>query len=125
MKNKYEIIQVFILYIISLLIGVVISYNIKITTYKTYSLIHLNTNKYEIIVNNNDMKLFYQTKAIYIDNIKYQYKIIENNKDIINNNKYNTLIIQINKYKSDENIVQASIINKRIRLIHIFTSIYN
>lgn len=126
MKNKYEVIQVFILFIISLLIVVIISYNLKITTYKSYSLIHLNNNKYEIIIKNNDLKLFYQTKSLYINNNKYKYKIIEINKDIkvINNIKYNELIIQINKYKSNNNIVECSIINKRIRLIQIFTSIY-
>ena len=126
MKNKYDIIQAFILFIISMIIVLIISINSKITTYKTYSLIHLNNNKYEIIISEKDLKLFNQTKSIYINNIKYKYKIIEINSNIkqINNTKYNDLIIEISKYKSNDNIIECSIIYKRIRLIHIFTSIY-
>ena len=126
MKNKYDIIQAFILFIISIIIVLIISINIKITTYKTYSLIHLNNQKFEIILTEKELVLFNQTKSIYINNNKYKYKIIEINSNIkeIDNTKYNELIIEISKYKSNDNIVDCSIINKRIKLIHIFTSIY-
>ena len=126
MKNKYDIIQVFILFIISLIILIIISINIKITTYKTFSLIHLNNDKYEIIIKEKDQVLFNHTKSIYLNNNKYKYKIIESNFNIkeINNNKYNELIIKIYKYKSNNNIIEGSIISNRIKLIQIFTSIY-
>ena len=126
MKNKYDIIQAFILFIISIIIVLIISINIKITTYKTYSLIHLNNNKYEIILSKKDLVLFNQTKSIYINNSKYKYKIIEINSNIkrIDNTKYNELIIEIYNYKSNSNIIECSIISKRKKLIHIFTSIY-
>ena len=126
MKNKYEIIQVFILFIISLLIVIIISYNIKISTYKVFSLIHLNNNKYELIISNKDLNLFYSSKSLYINNNKYTFKIIEINTDIkeIDNIKYNELIIKINKYKSNNNLVDCSILSNRVRLITIFSSIY-
>ena len=126
MKNKYEIIQVFILFIISLLIVIIISYNIKISTYKVFSLIHLNNSKYELIISNKDLNLFYSSKSLYINNNKYTFKIIEINTDIkeIDNIKYNELIIKINKYKSNNNLVDCSILSNRVRLITIFSSIY-
>ena len=126
MKNKYEIIQVFILFIISILIVIIVSYNIKISTYKVFSLIHLNNNKYELIISNKDLKLFYSSKSIYISNNKYTFKIIEVNTNIkeINNTKYNELIIKINKYKSNNNLIDCSILSNRVRLITIFSAIY-
>ncbi len=126
MKNKYEIIQVFILFIISILIVIIVSCNIKISTYKVFSLIHLNNNKYELIISNKDLKLFYRSKSLYINNNKYTFKIIEVNTDIkeMNNIKYNELIIKINNYKSNNNIVDCSILSNRVRLITIFSSIY-
>ncbi len=126
MKNKYEIIQVFILFIISILIVIIVSCNIKISTYKVFSLIHLNNNKYELIISNKDLELFYRSKSLYINNNKYTFKIIEVNTDIkeMNNIKYNELIIKINKYKSNNNLVDCSILSNRVRLITIFSSIY-
>ncbi len=126
MKNKYEIIQVFILFIISILIVIIVSCNIKISTYKVFSLIHLNNNKYELIISNKDLELFYRSKSLYINNNKYTFKIIEVNTDIkeMNNIKYNELIIKINNYKSNNNIVDCSILSNRVRLITIFSSIY-
>jgi len=126
MKNKYEIIQVFILFIISILIVIIVSYNIKISTYKVFSLIHLNNNKYELIISNKDLKLFYSSKSIYISNNKYTFNIIEVNTNIkeINNTKYNELIIKINKYKSNNNLIDCSILSNRVRLITIFSAIY-
>ncbi len=126
MKNKYEIIQVFILFMISILIVIIVSCNIKISTYKVFSLIHLNNNKYELIISNKDLKLFYRSKSLYINNNKYTFKIIEVNTDIkeMNNIKYNELIIKINKYKSNNNLVDCSILSNRVRLITIFSSIY-
>lgn len=126
MKNKSDVIQAFILFIFSLIIVIIISCNIKISTYKIFSLIYLNNNKYELIINEKDIKLFYQSKSIYINNNKYNFKIIDTNKNIkqINKIKYNELIIQVYKYESNDNIVKCSILNNRERLIHIFTSIY-
>ncbi len=126
MKNKYEIIQVFILFMISILIVIIVSCNIKISTYKVFSLIHLNNNKYELIISNKDLELFYRSKSLYINNNKYTFKIIEVNTDIkeMNNIKYNELIIKINKYKSNNNLVDCSILSNRVRLITIFSSIY-
>ena len=49
---------------------------------------------------------------------------IKSNIKEINNNKYNELIIKIYKYKSNNNIIEGSIISNRIKLIQIFTSIY-
>ena len=126
MKNKYDLNLVYIIYIINIIVLIIISYNIKISTYKNFSLIHLNNNKYELIVKEEDLELFQQTKLLYINNSKYKYTLLETNKDIkeINNIKYNELIIKISKYKSNDNLIECSIINKRIRLIQIFTSIY-
>ena len=125
MRNNFNVISVFILFIIGIFILLIFSCNYKIKEYKEFNLIHLNTNKYELIVNKNDLELLNNNKAIYINNKKYKYKIIEVNRDIINRDdkKYSEVKISLDK-SINEDIIVSYIFYKNNRLIDIFRIIY-
>ena len=125
MRNNFNVISVFILFIIGIFILLIFSCNYKIKEYKEFNLIHLNTNKYELIVNKKDLELLNNNKVIYINNKKYKYKIIEVNRDIINRDdkKYSEVKVSLDK-SINEDIIVSYIFYKNNRLIDIFKIIY-
>ena len=125
MKNNFNVISIFIIFIIGLFILLIISCNYKIKEYKEFNLIHLNNNKYELIVNRKDLELLNNNKIIYINNRKYRYKIIEVNRDIIkrDDKKYSEVKISLDK-SINEDIIVSYIFYKNNRLIDIFRIIY-
>ncbi len=125
MKNNFNVISIFIIFIIGLFILLIISCNYKIKEYKEFNLIHLNNNKYELIVNKKDLELLNNNKVIYINNRKYRYKIIEVNRDIIkrDDKKYSEVKISLDK-SINEDIIVSYIFYKNNRLIDIFRIIY-
>ena len=125
MRNNFNVISIFILFIIGLFILLIISCNYKIKEYKEFNLIHLNNNKYELIVNKKDLELLNNNKVIYINNRKYKYKIIEVNRDIIkrDDKKYSEVKISLDK-SINEDIIVSYIFYKNNRLIDIFKIIY-
>ena len=125
MRNNFNVISIFILFIIGLFILLIISCNYKIKEYKEFNLIHLNNKKYELIVNKKDLELLNNNKVIYINNRKYKYKIIEVNRDIIkrDDKKYSEVKISLDK-SINEDIIVSYIFYKNNRLIDIFKIIY-
>ena len=125
MRNNFNVISIFIIFIIGLFILFIFSYNYKIKEYKEFNLIHLNNNKYELIVNINDLRLLTNNKTIYINNKKYRYKIIEVNRDVIDREKikYNEVKISLDK-SINEDIIVSYVFYKNNRLIDIFGIIY-
>ena len=125
MRNNFNVISIFIIFIIGLFILLIISCNYKIKEYKEFNLIHLNNNKYELIVNKKDLELLNNNKVIYINNRKYRYKIIEVNRDIIkrDDKKYSEVKISLDK-SINEDIIVSYIFYKNNRLIDIFRIIY-
>ena len=125
MRNNFNVISIFVLFIIGLIILLIISCNYKIKEYKEFNLIHLNNNKYELIVNKKDLELLNNNKVIYINNRKYKYKIIEVNRDIIkrDDKKYSEVKISLDK-SINEDIIVSYIFYKNNRLIDIFKIIY-
>lgn len=125
MRNNFNVISIFIIFIIGLFILFIFSYNYKIKEYKEFNLIHLNNNKYELIVNKNDLRLLTNNKTIYINNKKYRYKIIEVNRDVIDREKikYNEVKISLDK-SINEDIIVSYVFYKNNRLIDIFGIIY-
>ena len=125
MKNNFNVISIFIIFIIGLFILLIISCNYKIKEYKEFNLIHLNNNKYELIVNRKDLELLNNNKVIYINNRKYRYKVIEVNRDIIkrDDKKYSEVKISLDK-SINEDIIVSYIFYKNNRLIDIFRIIY-
>ena len=125
MRNNFNVISIFVLFIIGLFILLIISCNYKIKEYKEFNLIHLNNKKYELIVNKKDLELLNNNKVIYINNRKYKYKIIEVNRDIIkrDDKKYSEVKISLDK-SINEDIIVSYIFYKNNRLIDIFKIIY-
>ena len=125
MRNNFNVISIFIIFIIDLFVLFIFSYNYKIKEYKEFNLIHLNNNKYELIVNKKDLELLNSNKNIYINNKKYRYKIVEVNRNIISRDdkKYNDLKLELDK-SINEDIVVSYIFYRDNRLINIFKIIY-
>jgi len=125
MRNNFNVISIFIIFIIGLFILFIFSYNYKIKEYKEFNLIHLNNNKYELIVNKKDLELLNSNKIIYINNKKYKYKIIEVNRNVINRGDvgYNDVKIELDK-SINKDIVISYIFYKDNKLIDIFRIIY-
>ena len=125
MRNNFNVISIFIIFIIGLFILFIFSYNYKIKEYKEFNLIHLNNNKYELIVNKNDLRLLTNNKTIYINNKKYRYKIIEVNRDVIDREKIKYSEVKISLDKSiNKDIIVSYVFYKNNRLIDIFGIIY-
>ena len=125
MRNNFNVISIFIIFIIDLFVLFIFSYNYKIKEYKEFNLIHLNNNKYELIVNKKDLELLNSNKNIYINNKKYRYKIVEVNRNIISRDdkKYNDVKLELDK-SINEDIVVSYIFYRDNRLINIFKIIY-
>ncbi len=125
MRNNFNVISIFIIFIINLFVLFIFSYNYKIKEYKEFNLIHLNNNKYELIVNKKDLELLNSNKNIYINNKKYRYKIVEVNRNIISRDdkKYNDVKLELDK-SINEDIVVSYIFYRDNRLINIFKIIY-
>lgn len=125
MRNNFNVISIFIIIIFGLFFLFVFSYNCKIKEYKELNLIHLNNNKYELIVTKKDLDILYHNKIVYINNKKYRYKIVEVNRDIISrdNLKYSEVIISLDK-SINEDVIVSYVFYKNNRLIDIFRIIY-
>ncbi|MBQ6538898.1 MAG: hypothetical protein IJL76_01320 [Bacilli bacterium] len=128
MRDRFYInFGIFILIILTSIL-VVFSYTYKIKYYHSINMIYMSDNKYDLLVDNKELKLIRNNKSIYTDDNRYDYKIIKYNKNIIHRDKYyHELVIEINKknkYKTND-IITGSIISKRIRLINIFRSVYS
>lgn len=125
MRNNFNVISIFILFCFGLFFLFIFSYNYKINEYKEINLVHLNNNKYELVVNKDDLELLNNNKILYINNKKYKYKIIEVNRDIIDrdNLKYSDVKIELDK-SINEDVIVSYIFYKNKRLIDIFRIIY-
>ena len=127
MRDKFYIyFLIFNLLLVTIFL-VIFSYNYKICYYQNINMIYISNNRYDLLVDSNDFKLIRNNKSIYIDDKRYDYKINNYNKNIIkrNNKNYHNIEITINKknkYKKND-LIEGSIISKKIRLIEIFKSI--
>ena len=116
-----------ILFLLSIMIIISISLLYKISIYSNYKLIYYSDNTYQTILSNNELKDFYKNSTLYINNQKYSFKIDRINKNILkkDNKNYNEVFVLIknNKYKTND-IVDISILKRRVPIIEIFASIY-
>ncbi len=84
-------------------------------------MIYIGNNKYNLLVEDPFYKIVNHNKSIFIDDKRYDYKIIEYKHVELKNKKYHDLIISIKKDNYKENdIVIGSIISKRVRIIDVF-----
>ena len=126
--NNYSLVIANTLLFITIFIMIItFSFTYKISIYKNYKIINYNKNTYQIILSDTELKDFYKTNFIYINNKKYTYRIDRVNKKILvkDNKNYNEVFININNtnYKTND-IIDVSILKKKIPIIKIFKSIY-
>ncbi len=121
MRDRFYIYFVTICTFMISIILLIICFNYKIKCYETINLIYIGNNKYNLLVEDPFYKIVNHNKSIFIDDKRYDYKIIEYKHVELKNKKYHDLIISIKKDNYKENdIVIGSIISKRVRIIDVF-----
>ncbi len=121
MRDRFYIYFVTICTFMISIILLIICFNYKIKCYETINMIYIGNNKYNLLVEDPFYKIVNHNKSIFIDDKRYDYKIIEYKHVELKNKKYHDLIISIKKDNYKENdIVIGSIISKRVRIIDVF-----
>ena len=132
MKKKYEknelILFFSIMFFILIIIVFIFLWYKKISVYKIFSGVVYKDNVLEVIVSEDDLKLFYKNKVIYIEDKSYKLDILKVNKNILKREemKYSSVFINIeftDMYKLNDVII-LSIRDKGVRLIEIFKIIW-
>lgn len=122
----------FILILILILLIFVILFCCLLLVYKIpkYYLINgvvFKDNVVEVIVTDEELKLFYKNKYIYINNKKYSYDISNVILDVLiqDRKKYNLIYINCELRNEKENdIVEMTIKKENIKLFRIFETIW-
>ena len=123
MRDRFYIYFVTICTFMISIILLIVCFNYKIKCYETINMIYMGNNKYNLLVEEPLYKIVSHNKSIFIDDKRYDYKIIEYKHVELNNKKYHDLIISIKKDNYKENdIVMGSIISKRVRIIDVFVN---
>ncbi len=121
MRDRFYIYFVTICTFMISIILLIICFNYKIKCYETINMIYIGNNKYNLLVEDPFYKIVNHNKSIFIDDKRYDYKIIEYKHVELKNKKYHDLIISIKKDNYKENdIVIGSIISKRVKIIDVF-----
>lgn len=132
MKKKYEknelILFFSIMFFILIIIVFIFLWYKKISVYKIFSGVVYKDNVLEVIVSEDDLKLFYKNKVIYIEDKSYKLDILKVNKNILKREvmKYSSVFINIeftDMYKLND-VIMLSIRDKGVRLIEIFKIIW-
>lgn len=97
----------------------------KYYSYLKYNGILINKNIVLVLVEDDNLKYFYQNKYIQDDANKYSYKVKQVTKNVLTKNKnfYHEVLLKINfstnLYK-DQDIIEFSIKKKKIHTYNIF-----
>ncbi len=132
MKKRYEndeVIIIFSFIFIICLIGVgFIVYNLKICSYKNFSGVVENNNLIELVLSDEELKLFNKNQSIYIKDKKIKFSISKVLEDILerDGSNFNQVYIEVNlsnMYKVND-VVDIAILVKKESLINIFKVIW-
>ena len=132
MKKKYEknelILFFSIMFFILIIIVFIFLWYKKISVYKIFSGVVYKDNVLEVIVSEDDLKLFFKNNVIYIEDKSYKLDILKVNKNILKREemKYSSVFINIeftDMYKLND-VIMLSIRDKGVRLIEIFKIIW-
>lgn len=125
-KQGLIIFVLIVLIIIEILSFMVLS-KYKVYKYKKLTGVISNRNIVTLVVNNNDKKLLYKNKKVYLDNKLLEYKIIEDKGYIIkkNNIKYYEILIKTKtpRNKKISDYIELSIKNKKINILKLLKKI--
>ena len=119
-RKKYNIIyNALYVFIIIILIFV-----ITIFTYKYHSYCIMNgsmiDNKLELLVNINDLKYLDNNNELFIDNIKYKYKISNIHEDLYKDDNYNNykyIYLNVDNLKNVDNFIYKVKIKKESKTL--------
>lgn len=115
-RNKSYILPVsFIL----LIVGIIILYKFNFYTYEKYSLIKVE-DYFSVIVSSDEINFIESNNCIYINNSKYNYRIIkvDSNYNNIDNIIYQTVYIDIDNYSTEAFISNSYILKNKGTLLN-------
>lgn len=126
MKNKYEVfniclITIFIIIILEIFF-IILLFKLNIKTYKVFNGVSVKDNLIQVIVDDNDLRIFRSNKYIFYNDHKYKFYIEDITKNIIN--KKHLLLIKTNNKKKVNDIYTFSIYYKKKKLFYIFDLIW-
>ena len=132
MKRQYEKNELLffssIIFIIVVILFLVFLINKRVVLYRQFNGIVSKENILEFILTDEELKLFYKNKIIYIDNKKYKFKIARFENDVVEREgkKYNYVYIKTNisNLLKVNDVVKISIMEKSIKSINIFKIIW-
>lgn len=115
-RNKSYILPVsFIL----LIVGIIILYKFNFYTYEKYSLIKVE-DYFSVIISSDEINFIESNNCIYINNNKYNYRIIkvDSNYNNIDNIIYQTVYIDIDNYSTEAFISNSYILKNKGTLLN-------
>ena len=115
-RNKSYILPVsFIL----LIVGIIILYKFNFYTYEKYSLIKVE-DYFSVIVSSDEINFIESNNCIYINNNKYNYRIlkVDSNYNNIDNIIYQTVYIDIDNYSTEAFISNSYILKNKGTLLN-------
>ena len=124
-KNELVIFIIIIIFLVELFF-VLFLYKYKIYEYKTLTGIAHENNTITLIVTKEEKKMLNKNKKVYIDNKYNKFKIIEDKGYLMkkNNTKYYEILISVKNNKKSNEVVNISVKNKKIEIIRLLKKIW-
>lgn len=132
LKNRYEKNEFITIISIVLMIFILFFgwflFNKKICIYKRFSGVVYKENVIELLLNEKELKLFYKNTNMFIDDKLVKIKIRKVEKDVLKREGvyYNQVFLDIrtsDMYKVND-VIELSVMEKKISLINIFKIIW-
>ena len=114
---------VFFIFIISILY----LFSRKISIYKVFNGVVMKDDLVVLVVSNNDVDLFHSNSYIFVNDKQVKFEIIKINKDIIkrDNVLYSEIYLKFKfNGKKDKDIIELSILDKKIYCFKMFEVIW-
>lgn len=116
------------MFLIVVIIFIWFLFNTKFNIYKKFSGVVYKEGVIELIVSDEELKLFYKNVDVFINDKKEKIKIRNINKDILERNgvSYNQVFLEVsftNMYKVND-VIEISVLSSRDKLIKIFKVIW-
>lgn len=128
MKKQYEkknrIIVGSIIFLVMDFLLVFLLFNRRIVMYEKFSGVIFKDNLLVFLLSDDDLKLFYRNKVVFIENKSKNFVIKKVDKDVLKRNGiyYNQVFIEVNisnKYKVND-VLDVSIVRESVKSINIF-----
>ena len=119
-KSLYVLILIFFLFVLFL---IVFLFKLKVDCYKMFDSVVVKDDIVLLMINEDDLELFYSNSFIFIDDKKVKFKIIKVTDDILfrEGDSYMEVVLSFKfDNKKENDIISFSILEKKIYSYEIF-----